>query len=64
MKVHRPMPEGSSPFCRTADETLFKVNITVPPALQSEFHLISDSKVQKLILCFGHTSLSVYLKLW
>ena len=64
MKVHRPMPERSCPFCRTADETLFKVNIAVPPALQSEFHLISDSEVQKLILCFGHASLSVYLKLW
>ena len=38
---------------------LFKANIAVPPGLESEFHLIFDSEVQKLILLFGHASFSV-----
>ena len=63
MKIHRPIPEGSCPFCRTADETLSKVNIAVSLGLQSEFYLISDSEVHTLILCFSHASLSVCLKL-
>ena len=59
--VQRPIiPEGSCPFCRTADDTLS----AVPPGLQSEFHVISDSEVQKLILCFGHVSLRICLNLW
>ena len=63
-KFQRPIPEGSCPFCSTADETLSKVNIVVPPGLQSKFHVMSDSEVQKLILCFGHVSLRVCLNLW
>ena len=62
MNVHRPIPEGSCPFYRTADEILFKVKIAVPPGLQYEFHLTFDSEVQKSILLFGHASLSVYLE--
>ena len=61
MKVHRPIPDESCPFCRTAEEILFKVNIVVPPGLQSEFNLIFDSDVQKLILFFGQASFSVCL---
>ena len=49
MKVYRPISEESCTFFRTADETLFKVNIAVPSSLQSELHLISDSEVQALI---------------
>ena len=52
MKIHRPIPDGSCPFCRTAKEILLKVNIAVPPDLQSELHLIFDSEVQKLIFIF------------
>ena len=35
MKVHRPIPDGLCPFCRTANEILFKVNIVVPPSFHS-----------------------------
>ena len=61
--VQRPIPEGSCPFCRTADEILSKVNIVVSPGLQSQFYVISDSEVQTLILCFGRVSLRVCLNL-
>ena len=61
MKVHRPIPDGSCLFYRTAEEILLKVDIAVPPGLQSEFHFIFDSDVQKLILFVGQTSFSVYL---
>ena len=64
MKVHRPIPDGSCPFCRTAEEILLKVNIAVPSGLQSEFHFIFDSDVQKLILFFGQASFSVCLNWW
>ena len=64
MKVHRPIPDGSYPFCRTAEDILLKVNIANPPGLQSEFHLIFDSDVQKLILFFGQASFSVCLNWW
>ena len=64
MKVHRPIPDGSFPFCMTAEEMLLKVNIAVLPGLQSEFHLIFDSDVQKLILLFDQSSFSVCLNWW
>ena len=64
MKVHHPIPDGSCPFCRTAEEILIKVNIAVPPALQSGFHLIFDSDMQKLILFFGQVSFNVFLNWW
>ena len=64
MKVHRPIPDGSCPFCRTAEEILLKMNIEVSPGLQSEFHLIFDSDVQKLFLFFGQASFSVCLNWW
>ena len=35
MKVHRPIPDGSCPFYRTANKILFKMNIAVPPSLHS-----------------------------
>ena len=63
MNVHLPMPDGSCPFCRTAEEMLLKANIDVPPGLESEFHLIFDSEVQKLILFFGQVSFTVCLNL-
>ena len=59
MNVHLPIPDESYTFCKTAEEILFKANIAVPPGLESEFHLIFDSEVQKLILLFGHASFSV-----
>lgn len=31
MRVHRPIPDLSFPFCNTADDMLFNVNIIVPP---------------------------------
>ena len=61
MNVHLPMPDGSCPFCRTAEEILLKANIDVPPGLESEFHLIFDLDVQKLILSFDQVSYSVFL---
>ena len=61
MKVYRPIPDESCPFCSTAEEKLPKMNIAVPSSLLSEFHFIFDSDVQKLILFFGQTSFSVCL---
>ena len=61
MKVHRLIPGGSCPFCRIAEEILFKMNIVVPPGLQSELHLIFDLDIQKLILFFGQVSFKVCL---
>ena len=61
MKVHRPIPNESCPFCRTAEEILLKVNIAVTPSLLSEFYFIFDSDVQKIILFFGQASFSVCL---
>ena len=61
MNVHLPMLDGSCPFCRTAEEILLKANIAVSPGLESEFHLILDSDVQKLILSFGQVSFSIFL---
>ena len=64
MKVHHPISDRSCPFCRTTEEILLKMNIVVPPGLQSEFHLIFDSDVQKLNLFFGQASFSVCLNCW
>ena len=47
----------------TADDMLFSVNIAVPPGLLSEFHLMSDSDVQKLSFCLGQVSVRVFLNL-
>ena len=63
MEVHCHIPNGSHPFCRTAEKILLKVNIAVPPGLQSEFHFIFDSDMQKLIF-FCQTSFSVYQNWW
>ena len=64
MKVHRFIPGGSCPFCRTAEEILIKMNIVVPPGLQSELHLIFDLDMQKLILFFDQVSFNVCLNWW
>ena len=58
MKVHRPIPDGLCPFFRSAKEILLKVNIAVPPGLQSELHLIFDSEVQKLFFWVKHLLVS------
>ena len=49
INVHRPIPDLLFLFCNITNDILFKVNVVVPPGLQTLFHCRLDSDVHVVI---------------